>query len=1536
MGFSTQDSFKLKKSFLSFLYFALFFAPIIAYSQPRFTLEINSQVTDGKKRLDGAEIILYKNNKEVTKIITDKSGKANFILEPDNEYLIKFTKTGFVSKSLKMDTRNVPDSDIREGTAFGSAPVVELFQEIEGLDVSILNQPAGILVYSKATKNFDYDMNYTKSIQAQVQEMLRELELKQKEEAARLAKFNAAIIRADKAFNAKDYENAKNSYTEASSLKPKETYPKERLSEIAKLQGEEDARKKAEADRLAKEKELNEKYAAAIAKADRALASKDFSGAKGGYNEALNLKPAEQYPKTKLEEIEKLLADEDARKKSDAEKLAKQKEIDEKYNAAIAKADKALGAKDYPNAKLAYNEALGIKASEQYPKTKINEIDKLLAEEEARKKAEADKLAKDKELNEKYNAVITKADNSFGAKDYAAAKSAYNEASGIKPSEQYPKTKIQEIDKLLADEAAKKKTEEDRLAKDKELNEKYNAAIAKADKAFEGKDLAAAKTSYNEALGLKPTEQHPKTRIQEIDKILADDAAQKKAEADRLAKEKELNDKYNAVVAKADKAFDGKEYATAKTTYNEALGLKPTEQHPKTRIQEIDKILADDAAQKKAEADRLAKEKELNDKYNAAVAKADKAFTAKDYSSAKTAYNEALGIKSAEQHPKDRIQEIDKLLAEEDAKKKTEAEKLAKQKEIDDQYKAVIAKADNSFGAKDYAAAKSAYNEASGIKPSEQYPKTKIQEIDKLLADEAAKKKAEEDRLAKDKELNEKYNAAIAKADKAFDGKDLAAAKTSYNEALGLKPTEQHPKTRIQEIDKILADDAAQKKAEADRLAKEKELNDKYNAVVAKADKAFDGKEYATAKTTYNEALGLKPTEQHPKTRIQEIDKILADDAAQKKAEADRLAKEKELNDKYNAAVAKADKAFTAKDYSSAKTAYNEALGIKSAEQHPKDRIQEIDKLLAEEDAKKKTEAEKLAKQKEIDDQYKAVIAKADNSFGAKDYAAAKSAYNEASGIKPSEQYPKTKIQEIDKLLADEAAKKKAEEDRLAKDKELNEKYNAAIAKADKAFDGKDLAAAKTSYNEALGLKPTEQHPKARIQEIDKILADDAAQKKAEADRLAKEKELNDKYNAAVAKADKAFTAKDYSSAKTAYNEALGIKSAEQHPKNRIQEIDKLLAEEDAKKKTEAEKLAKQKEIDDQYKAAIAKADNSFGAKDYAAAKSAYNEASGIKPSEQYPKTKIQEIDKLLADEAAKKKAEEDRLAKDKELNEKYNAAVAKADKAFGAKDYAAAKTAYGEAIGYKANEQYPKTKIQEIEKILADEDARKKAEADRLAKEKSLGERYASAIARADQLFQSKEYNAAKVAYNEALSIKSAEKYPKDRIAEIDKLIAENAIREAAEKEINEKYQAAIGRADKFFSSKDYVSAKGNYSEALKIKPNERYPSDKIAEIDKILADQKVATAKVEPPVKQAAPEVPKGKEEKEKYLNDLARKYPQGITEEIIDDKDQRKTVTRRIVVKGTDAHEYQKIVYSFGTFYTKNGDNITVDTWNKETAK
>jgi len=1150
-----------------------------------------------------------------------------------------------------------------------------------------------------------------------VQDRIKEVTALLAAQKARDDAYNKAIALADQSFKAVQYPDAVKSYKEAIVIKPEQTYPRDKIREIESI--------------LARITNAQADYDKYVNLADSFYIDKKYFKARENYQMALSAKPGEAYPKEMISKADKMLTGQEA---------AMAKALEEQYAATLAGADKLMVDKSYEPARSEYVKASNLKPTEQYPKDKILEIDNILAN-----------ATKDKE--EQYKLAVSAGDKAFASKSYESARSEYQHALTIKANEVYPKSKIAELEKLMAAESQQKAADA-----------RYANSIGKADSMLLAKAYQPAKTEFQKASDMKPAEVYPKNKISEINLILAN-----------LEKQKSQESQYIALIAKADKLLADKSYSPAKIEYGNASALKPQESYPKDKISEIDKLLAGLAAQKA-----------LDDRYASAIVTADKLLASKTWDQARTEYQNAGAIKPDELYPRDKIAGIDKILAD-----------IAATKSLDENYQATIVKADKYFAEKNYEPAKTEYANASRLKPQEQYPKAKTAEIDAILAS-----------LAKQKAAEEEYAATISQADKLLADKSYEPALTGYQAALKLKPAEDYPKGKIGEINQILAG-----------IEKLKSLEAQYSGSIAKADKMLADKSYVVARTEYLNASTLKPQETYPKEKIASIDKILED-----------LAAAKALDDKYASVVAGADKLLAAKTYEQARVEYQNAGNIKPGETYPKDKISDIDKILA-----------GIAAAKSLDENYLAAIANADKYLAGKNYDVAKSEYTNASGLKPAERYPITKITEInailesiarqkalddeyastivnaDKLLADksyelskgqyQAALKIKPSEQYPKDKiagidkalaelasirDRDEKYAASIANADKLLTQKSYTPARNEYVNASSLKPQEGYPKEKISEIDKILSD-----------LASAKALDDKYAGIIANADKLLVAKTYEQARVEYQNAANTKPAENYPKDKIAEIDKILAD-----------LVALKTLDENYKTSIAKADQLLAAKTFDPAKSEYLKASGLKPAEQYPKTKIAEIDAALA-----------AIARQKALEEEYSETIAGADKLIAEKSYEQAKSEYQKAAGLKPAEQYPKTKLAEIEKALAD-----------VARLKAIDEQFAAAVAGADKLMQAKTYDQAKIAYLEAGKIKPDAQYPKDKIIEINDIFA--AI--ARQKTLDDQYKASVAKADQLLAAKSYDPAKQEYTNASGLKPSEQYPKDKIAEIEGVLAELK------------------------------------------------------------------------------------------------
>ncbi len=96
-------------------------------------------------------------------------------------------------------------------------------------------------------------------------------------------------------------------------------------------------------------------------------------------------------------------------------------------------------------------------------------------------------------------------------------------AISLKPGEDYPKTRLAELENLLM-------TLQQEQAAAKSRADAYAAAINMGNAQFSGKDYAAARVSYSEALKQLPDDKLAREQIEKIDYILSEQEKQKQAE----------------------------------------------------------------------------------------------------------------------------------------------------------------------------------------------------------------------------------------------------------------------------------------------------------------------------------------------------------------------------------------------------------------------------------------------------------------------------------------------------------------------------------------------------------------------------------------------------------------------------------------------------------------------------------------------------------------------------------------------------------------------------------------------------------------------------------------------------------------------------------------------------------------------------------------------------------------------------------------------------------------------------------------------
>jgi len=1138
----------------------------------------------------------------------------------------------------------------------------------------------------------------------------------------------------------------------------------------------------------------------------------------------------------------------------------------------------------------------------------LNSIGNELDDESAKKK-EAEKVEKE------YKAIKLKADAAFKTKKFEKAKEYYGQMLKLKPDSEFASSRLALIDQEIA------------KAKEAEARKKYEGLIAKADALMASEKWDEAIAGYKAAAAANPDEQYPKSQVTKVEKL--------KAEAKAAAQAAALQKQYDETIATAEKALASKSWDTAKQQFLKASKLKPDESYPREQAVQIDKL--------KAEAEAKAEQMKMDKRYQTLIDAGDQALAAKDWETAKAKYKLAMETKPAEAYAKEQYNSVDKLKADYLAERE--------QARIDKEYKALIAKADQSFNSKDWEAAIPVYEQAAGLKSSESYPKTRITEAKGKIAEELeAKKKAEqqESEFQKHKKIGEE-----ALANEKWD-----IAIESFVTASSIKPDHTDVKkllTQAKSGKKAAEELALKQKAEEEaRLKTQKQ----YESAMALGSKALTEKNWDGAREAFNEAKKLKPEESAPGAKLQELDKLIAEEKrlAEEAAEKARLEEEARL---------KAEQERIAAEKAAAEAAEQERLAAEAAE-----------KARLEEEARLKAEQEKLAAEK--------AAAEAAEQERLEAEAAEKAKLEEEARLKAEQEAAAlAKQQEEERLAAEQAAAAAAEQERLAaeaaekarleeeaklkaeeeaaaqeklaqEEKQKQEDFEKAVAEYEQAIKNSDWDLALRAINSAQAFFPENPRVEEMQSELAKLQAKEQEALAAEKEKEAKAQALNKQYEDLITKADKSFGSKDYESAKGDYEQALKLKPDESYPSNRLSEIQELILAQNAAA------LEKQKEIDRQYSAFMSEGESFVSDKNWDAAKSSFNSALELKPDNKGPVERIAEIDALI-------QKEKDLAQQAEALEADYKERMKNGDAALQNNKFADAKRFYFGASKLKPEEELPKQKLEETEALWAQflEEEKKAAAAQ---KAQQLEDNYNGFIMSGDQALSAELWDEAIKSYEGAMALKPEESYPKEKLsvarqgksaalAAAEKARAEEAARLAElEKErlkkeaeaqrqaqMEDDFKSYVASGDQAMDGKNLKLAVSSYKKALELKPDDSGVQSKYnnaMEQYKVVEAERLAAKKERQ--RLAAIELEKRQEEarkkREAYLaelrknspEELAKKYPDGITEEV--DTENDVVLTKSIIVENGEGRYLIRFDYPWGEhFYYLNGKKIRADAYN-----
>jgi len=192
-----------------------------------------------------------------------------------------------------------------------------------------------------------------------------------------------------------------------------------------------------------------------------------------------SLKPEDTYSGKMIQSIETTLA-----------VIARAEALQQAYAESNARASQLLKEQKYELARAQYQNSLTLKPDESYPKKQIADINTILT-----------RLAKEKD--QRYAAVLSRADNLYNSRHYQKAVSLYEEAASIKPGEPYPGEQISACKTFLVQIVA-------------EQTQNYKLAIVEADRLYQAKVYDKSIKAYKKAEKAKPDETYPAEMIKKI------------------------------------------------------------------------------------------------------------------------------------------------------------------------------------------------------------------------------------------------------------------------------------------------------------------------------------------------------------------------------------------------------------------------------------------------------------------------------------------------------------------------------------------------------------------------------------------------------------------------------------------------------------------------------------------------------------------------------------------------------------------------------------------------------------------------------------------------------------------------------------------------------------------------------------------------------------------------------------------------------------------------------------------------------------
>ena len=541
----------------------------------------------------------------------------------------------------------------------------------------------------------------------------------------------------------------------------------------------------------------------------------------------------------------------------------------ETYESLMKKGNEKFTAKDYISAKTYFEMALKQKANDPTAKKKLDESVKKIQEDGARQ--------------EVFYAHLDAGDQYYGQQKYEEALTEYEAALKVFPEDKYVGGQANAVRAILKERQDKQ--------------DAFDTAMSQGETLLAEDNYDAAIMQFETASEIFPNDKLPKEKLAE--------AKQKK----QLYTEKVT--RFDNLMEEARQFGLRKNYEAAIGKLDQALELFPNDLEANAKRNEFQTA------------------KGVADQYNGIIAVADQLYENKAYKEAKAQYQSALAVVKGDAYATDMIARLDPLIAQQDAEEaaRIAAEQEAARLAAEAEAARLAAEAEAArIAAEQEAARLAAEAEAARIAAEQEAARIAAeQEAARLAAEEAARIAAEEEAArqaalaAAEAERQATIKSMLDAADALFNQEDYPNARVKYQEVVAFDAGNAAATAKINEIDGILAQKAA-------------ELEANYNKAMTAGNQAMSEEKFTEAIMQYQSALVFKPEDPAATTQL----------AAATKSENDRIAA---LRSQYDKFVKEGDANFKTNTYDKAIEAYTKAdeLGLES---YPSEMIARISEII--------------------------------------------------------------------------------------------------------------------------------------------------------------------------------------------------------------------------------------------------------------------------------------------------------------------------------------------------------------------------------------------------------------------------------------------------------------------------------------------------------------------------------------------------------------------------------------------------------------